>query len=288
MYFPKVTRPRPILFDLGDTLINFIATNPLPYIEECTRLVYQRMEQDGVQLPRFKSYYRQIKHRSYLAFAWAELRRREVDLIGAMHRVHCDLRLPADWEYLMLLADRFYIPHKQLGKAEENIHQVLDQLTAVGHPLAIVSNTMVPGPLLDQHLFEEDLLRYFPVRIYSCDVGVRKPHSAIFRAALRGLNARPQDAIFIGDKLHLDVKGAHLLGMTTILKLRKGPMPWRGPRPDHVVRHLQELPELLRAIGAQYVDDVVVLDGYPAPVQPLSKHPGPSYARAARAYRLHT
>ena len=40
MYFPQVLRPRPILLDLGDTLLNHITTNPLPYFKEGVRLAY--------------------------------------------------------------------------------------------------------------------------------------------------------------------------------------------------------------------------------------------------------
>ena len=40
-----------------------------------------------------------------------------------------------------------------------------------GLRLGIVSNTFSPQGALDQHLDAEGILEFFPVRVYSCDVG---------------------------------------------------------------------------------------------------------------------
>jgi FMN phosphatase YigB (HAD superfamily) len=125
---------------------------------------------------------------------------------------------------------------------------------------------MVPGPVLDQHLAECGLLRFFQVRAYSCDVGVKKPHRRIFLAALRALNIRPQDTIFVGDKYALDVKGARRLGMITVLKVRVGMPPKRRPRADYVIKHLTELPRLLEQIGPDYEETTPLLPPEALPV----------------------
>jgi putative hydrolase of the HAD superfamily len=63
--------------------------------------------------------------------------------------------------------------------------------------LAALSNT---DPLhcnrLDAHF---SFLRHFPVRIYSCNAGARKPNPKIFQAVLQALDVRPAEALFIDD-----------------------------------------------------------------------------------------
>jgi HAD superfamily hydrolase (TIGR01549 family) len=263
MFFPKQPKPRPILFDLGDTLINFKATNPIPFLGTATELAYNHMRDLGFALPSLSCYLRCCKRWIYLDVLIAEMKRREVDLVATLFKIHRSLYLPREMELLMELVEHFYEPMRDLGVVEEGIHQILDDFVAAGHPMAIVSNTMVPGPVLDRHLEQEGLLSYFPVRVYSSDVGVRKPRARMFRVALMGLNVKPQDSVFVGDRGDLDVKGAKRLGMITVLKMRYpthfrwgSPATWRRrlrqmqwPHPSYVVRHLTELPKIMRELG---------------------------------------
>ncbi len=273
MYFPKVLKPRPILFDLGDTLLNFSATNPVPYFKEGAKLAHDFMAERGLKPPPFKKYLN-ASRRCYLwALIRAALRRREVDLHGALCRLFHSFSLPSDDDFVLMVAGRFYEPMKRLGTAEEGVHAVLDALLENEHPMGIVSNTMIPGPLLDQQLEEEGLLKYFPVRVYSSDVGVRKPHPEIFLAAMRALNIKPQHTIFIGDKPDLDVKGAKRLGMTTVLKVRKGMPPRSRHQPDHIIKHLTELPKLLQQISPRCYER--------PPLLPRKELPMPQFGRRA-------
>ncbi len=274
MYYPPESRPRALLFDLGDTLINFSATNPLPYIKIGTRLAHEFMDRRIPNLLPFNKYHAACRFTTYTAFVMSLLRRRELDLFNTIRRLHRRLGLPEDEDFLLLLAEQFYEPMKRLGTVEEGVHGILQALVDDGHPLGIVSNTMVPGRLLDAHLQEEGLLDFFSARIYSVDVGVKKPHPHMFLAALRALNMRPQGTLFIGDKLHLDVKGAQRMGMTTVLKVRKGPVPRGRCVPDHVIKHLVELPALLKTIGPCCTEVMPLLS-----TQELTRHYRP------RAYR---
>lgn len=281
MYYPKVLKPRPLLFDLGDTLLNFSQTNPLPFFTAGARLAYDFLgTKHDLQLPFAK--FLRASRRFYagsLLSAW--LRRREVDLQVTLGRLLKWTGLPDDDDAILELGERFYEPMKKLGAVEEGLHEVLDILVEQGHPMGIVSNTMVPAELLDRHLEDEGLLKYFPARIYSCEVGVRKPRAAIFLAGLRALNAKPQHTLFIGDRLDLDAKGASRLGMTTVLKVRKGKAPRGRFRPDHIIRHLTELPKLLAEITPTCYEYPPLL---PSEMMPLSRFALP-VARQAEADR---
>lgn len=83
--------------------------------------------------------------------------------------------------------------------------------------------------------------------VISIEVGRRKPHPAIFTAALERLGARPQDALFVGDSLGDDVAGAAAVGMDTAWVNWDGaPVPAEGPQPTYI---LAALPELRRVLA---------------------------------------
>ena len=52
--------------------------------------------------------------------------------------------------------------------------------------------------------------------VFSSEIGKRKPHPAIFERALEALDVRPEEAVFVGDRLYEDVRGAGELGMKTV------------------------------------------------------------------------
>jgi HAD superfamily hydrolase (TIGR01509 family) len=79
--------------------------------------------------------------------------------------------------------------------------------------LALLSNT---DPIHVACLEESFALgRHFPVRIYSCTVGVSKPSPAIYRAALNALGVSAQEALYIDD-LQEFVLAARQVGMDAI------------------------------------------------------------------------
>lgn len=82
-------------------------------------------------------------------------------------------------------------------------------------------------------------------------VGFRKPRSEIFEAVLTDLGVEPEEVLHVGDSLRADVGGAQPLGIRTAWITRRIADPeealrkHEGPRPDHAIRDLAELPSLL-------------------------------------------
>lgn len=69
---------------------------------------------------------------------------------------------------------------------------------------------------LDRILAEAKLDRFFAVVADSSRVGIFKPETGIFDAALKKLNCAPQSVAMIGDSLNKDCVPAHKLGMRTV------------------------------------------------------------------------
>jgi putative hydrolase of the HAD superfamily len=79
--------------------------------------------------------------------------------------------------------------------------------------LALLSNT---DPVHVAHINASyDFVRFFPVRVYSCSVGVSKPDPLIYREALRAAKVRAEEAVYIDD-IPGYVEAAQRLGMAGI------------------------------------------------------------------------
>lgn len=94
----------------------------------------------------------------------------------------------------------------------------LDVLRQLGDrfTLAVVSNTH-DVDLVQTHLRAMGADHFFTTVITSIDVGRRKPHPAIYQAALDALDISPADALFVGDTYLADYVGPERLGIRSFL-----------------------------------------------------------------------
>lgn len=125
---------------------------------------------------------------------------------------------------------------------------VLAYLTGQGHSLGLVSNTFWAPAMHDADLARFGMLDYLPVRVYSCVFGMTKPHPSIYRQALDRLDVAPAEAVFVGDKLSVDVAGPQKIGMRAILVAS----PFRTEsdpeiEPDACIANIAGLPAVLDA-----------------------------------------
>lgn len=105
--------------------------------------------------------------------------------------------------------------------------------------LAVLSNWDPRLPVLLRRL---GLASFFEQIVYSAEVGVEKPHPAIFRSALDRLGLEPGNVVHVGDRVRDDVEGASAVGMGALLLDRTG---GRGD-----LGSLAELPDrLARGMG---------------------------------------
>lgn len=123
---------------------------------------------------------------------------------------------------------------------------VLAKLTAQGRALGLVSNTFWAAEMHDADLARFGLLEYLPVRVYSCEAGFVKPDQRIFRRALDQLDVAPAEAVFVGDKLDVDIAGPQKLGMHAVLVASPYQIETNPDiTPDARIDSIDELPGLL-------------------------------------------
>ena len=83
--------------------------------------------------------------------------------------------------------------------------------------IGLICNTgITPGFVLRRFLSQIGIAEFFNSMIFSDEVGIRKPDPEIFRLAAKELNAKPCEAIHIGDNLKTDVWGAKNAGFRAI------------------------------------------------------------------------
>lgn len=102
---------------------------------------------------------------------------------------------------------------------DASTHALLETLRGRGLRLALVSNTASPQWLLQPVFQRQGLVERVDAIVLSSEVGKRKPHPAIFEAALRELGVDAGEAIHVGDRLEADVFGAARVGMKTVQAL---------------------------------------------------------------------
>ncbi len=76
--------------------------------------------------------------------------------------------------------------------------------------------------------------------VTSARAGVRKPHPAIFEAALALTSAAPGETLMVGDSVSADVRGAERVGMHAVLIDHGGTMS--PPEDVRVIRSLLDVP----------------------------------------------
>lgn len=106
--------------------------------------------------------------------------------------------------------------------AYEDAEPALQAVKAAGYRIGVISNATHDIP---ERLRELGLSPYFDAVAYSFEVGVEKPHPAIFTKALERLGVEGSQAVHVGDDYRADVLGARGVGMTPMLIAREGTPP---------------------------------------------------------------
>jgi putative hydrolase of the HAD superfamily len=87
------------------------------------------------------------------------------------------------------------------------------------------------------------------VQVWSEEVGVRKPEPEIFVHALEQLALDPVDAMFVGDRLEPDLRGAGEVGLTTVQALWFRADQKEGIEPDFMAFTPMDVLNIVRRLG---------------------------------------
>lgn len=144
---------------------------------------------------------------------------------------------------VLSLAHMAHIAERTLLPSDHDT--LLHQLGGL-YRLGLVSN-FDHAPTARDVLLRHGVARHFEVTLISDSFGRRKPHPAIFAAALQQLDVPPSQAIYVGDTHADDVVGARGAGMDVAWIANPHDADLE-PRPTHRIRQLADLRTLLGAV----------------------------------------
>jgi putative hydrolase of the HAD superfamily len=203
-----------VLFDWGDTLMQFAYSPDL--VSAGHRAGLAAIGRDG--LPEVDALTEHFRD-EYEPLFWAPGTIEEIEYPGLVRRLLGDFGVEIDDDELgryLEAEHRAWDPARILAA---HTHPLLESLREGGLKLGLVSNAFDPGWLLHRDLEQMGIAQRLDFSVFSSEVGLRKPHPAIFERALEALGIEAGSSLFVGDRLYEDVRGAAEVGMTTVQAL---------------------------------------------------------------------
>jgi putative hydrolase of the HAD superfamily len=220
---------RAVLFDWGDTLMQFGYEPGL--VEAGHRAGLEALGRDGVpEADAITAHFRE----HYEPLFWVPGTLEEIEYPGLVRELLGHFRIEVTEEELGRFLEAEHAAWEPARVLGSTTHALLESLRSRGLRLGLVSNAFDPGWLLHRDLEQMGIAERIDHAVFSSEVGKRKPHSEIFEGALEALEVSPDEALFVGDRLYEDVRGAAEVGMTTVQAVwfRADEHP-EGAEPDH-------------------------------------------------------
>jgi putative hydrolase of the HAD superfamily len=180
-------------------------------------------------------------------FSIDELRRRRMELLKARPELVVDLahlrRVALQEAFALAGEDAAHIEGaiRHFLQARNDVtpfEDVLPGLTQLGRhlPLGVITNG-------NADLEAIGLQHHFQFSLAAAHFGRAKPEPDIFLAACAAMQVAPQEAVYVGDDLRLDVEGAQKAGMRAVWMNRSGSSAHleAGIAPDAICASFDEL-----------------------------------------------
>jgi putative hydrolase of the HAD superfamily len=240
-----------VLFDLGETLLNFGRVNTTRLFRQGARLSYDFLKSCGQPIGNFKYYcYRNLialRIRHWLS----NITKSDFNSLLLLRKLGTKKGIRLDRQQWRHFAWLWYEPLSKVGQAEPKIKETLTALKQLGLKLGIVSNTFVTGSSLERHLEQLGLLDFFSVRVYSYEFDFRKPDARIFKVAAERIGEMLENIMFVGDRIDTDIKPATKVGMQAVLKEAYTNTGKKIPKDVWKINRLSELPSLIEKINGK-------------------------------------
>jgi putative hydrolase of the HAD superfamily len=200
-----------VLFDWGDTLMRWEWSDEL--VEEGHRAGLEAIGRsdlaaEGLVTARF----REVYEPKFAEPGTLE----ELEYPGLVRELLAHFGVQPTDQQLDAYLDAEHTAWAAARQLDATTHALLESLRSRGLKLGVVSNAFDPGPLLHRDLADAGVAERIDFAVFSSELGIRKPHPGIFEHALKALDVIAADALFVGDRLYEDVRGASEAGMTTV------------------------------------------------------------------------
>jgi putative hydrolase of the HAD superfamily len=236
-----MTRKKVVLFDLGNTLVEYYHRPQWPaVVEETVGAVQDFLRSHNLlAIPPDKIWYN-VEHERH-----DPPDHRVITLAERLSRVFALDGINGGIKDQMCRA--FLTPIFTRGRMYDDTLPCLKHLRSSGFRIGIVSNTPwgSGGDLWREELKRLGLLDMVDEAIFCTDVGWRKPARQIFDYTLVKFAASAADCVFIGDDSRWDIEGPRAIGMDAILIDRTA----KTSHPQKTA--VQNLDEFVKLLGVE-------------------------------------
>jgi putative hydrolase of the HAD superfamily len=238
-----------VLFDLGDTLVNFGKLRTAKLFHDAARTSHAYLHEQKQPGGVFFWYFLRNLFHLRIRYFLSDLTGRDFDALELLQTVsgRKGVKLSDEqWEHLAWL---WYEPLTKAATLEPDLRETLAALKSRGLKMGIVSNTFVNRTSLERHMRDIGILEFFPLRMYSYEFKIRKPDIRIFRIAAERIGEPPERVAFVGDRIDKDIRPALACGMTAVLKDAYTNTSLPTPPGAIRVQLLSELPAVIEKLA---------------------------------------
>jgi len=240
-----------VLFDLGETLLNFGKFNSAELFRQGARLSYDFLKSCSQPVGDFQSYYWRCLINLRLRQLLSNITGKDFDVLSLFKKIGIKKGIRLDEEQWRHFAWLWYEPLGKVAQIEPKTKETLTALKERGFKLGIVSNTFVHNSSLEKHLEQLSILNFFDVRLYSYEFNFRKPDARIFKAAAERIGEQLYNILFVGDRIDKDIKPALKAGMSAVLKTAYTNIGKKLPKGVWKINQLCELPGVIEEINTR-------------------------------------
>ena len=215
---------RGVIFDLDGTIIRFS-----PKIAEAKKLFLQKLKELGIDSPLIT-------------------RERPIEIILR----YLERTGKAGRKQLMKIANDCFLPYEKSAVEEAELRpgagRVLRKLKELDYRVGLVSNNSKVGVEL--------ALKRFNLRVFFDDIVTRedvqwlKPHEEPLLTAMKNLDVKPWETVYVGDSV-LDVVAGKRAGALVVMISSDARESLRVPArvsPDYLIKGLEELIDVVKSL----------------------------------------
>ncbi len=240
-----------VLFDLGETLLDFGKLSPGEIFRQGARLSYDFLKSRGQPVGNFRYYCLWNMAALYFRRIISAITRNDFNSLALLRWVGMKKGIRLDGDQWRHFAWLWYEPLSKVATVEPDIKETLTKLKDSRLKLGIVSNTFVNGDSLEKHMQQVGILDFFEPRLYSYEFNFRKPDARIFRIAAERIGESSENVLFVGDRIDKDIRPAIKVGMKAVMKTAYTNNGKKIPEGAWKINHISELPDLIEKINAE-------------------------------------
>jgi putative hydrolase of the HAD superfamily len=236
----RMPEPRAVLFDYGRTLVTF--DYPTEELLAVIRHFRPRITSAlGVAAPEAGAILEKVllPMEEYVA----SVNEDEVDYMSVYRQTWAKAGMNLPDNLLHDILDAEQMCWDRAVTLDPDALQVLSWLGTHGIKRAVCSNAPFPPEMMRRQVNGNGISEMVDAVVFSSEIGRRKPAPEMYQAALNALGVRPENALFVGDRVREDYEGPRALGMRAVLFTAHT----EGPSPAGIqtITSLTELASLL-------------------------------------------